>query len=290
MNKNKLLSLAVYHITFLFLFVSNIASSQDTSSFKYNFQWQALSEGFEYGEALAPKKSIVNDSKITVVKINPTKFDFLLLTASEQKRKARTAKEWADTFKLNFVVNAGMYNLANMLENDGFMKNFNHFNNPVFKDGYNGMIAFNPKDSLSKSNFNIMDLSCATWDSVQNKYHSFSQCMRMIDCGGVPLSWDKKKQSCSMVIAAHDFDNNLYFIFNRSPFTHKEMIQFILAFPFKIKNAVYLEGGPEASIYIKLGDKEISKMGSYISTTYPTDSNHKFWKIPNVIGARVKKF
>lgn len=269
------------------LFINTIIKAQDTTKFIYNFQWQNLAQGFDYAEVNAPKKSNVNDSKITIVKINPNRFDFVLLTASEQKRKARTAKEWADTFNLNCVINAGMYNLANMLENDGFMQNYKHLNNPMFKDGYNGMIAFNSKDS-SINNFNIMDLNCFVWDTVKSQYHSYSQCMRMIDCQGIPLSWDKKKQSCSMIIAAHDIDNNLYYIFNRSPYTHKEMIQFMLQFPFKIKNAVYLEGGPEASLYIKFGDKEITKMGSYISTTYPTDSNQKFWKIPNVIGLRMK--
>lgn len=260
---------------------------QDSIAFKKRFQWKTLATGIEFAEVIAPKKSIVNDSKISVLKINPSKFDFYLLTASEQKQKRRTVKEWADTFQLNFVVNAGMYNLANMLENDGFMQNYSHFNNPVFKPSYNGLMAFNPKDTALYP-FSILDLNCAIWDSVKLKYNSYSQCMRMLDCDGIPLSWDKKKQSCSMIIAAHDFDNNLYFIFNRSPYTHKEMIQFMLWFPVKLKNAVYLEGGPEASLYIKVGDTEIAKMGSYISTTYPTDKNKEFWRIPNVIGGRLK--
>ena len=271
----------------LFWFNFFAVTAQDSTTFQYKFQWQKLASGIEYAEVDAPKKSIVNDSKITVVKINTDQFDFFLFTASEQKRKVRTAKEWADTFNLQVVINAGMYKLANIFENDGFMKNYTHYNNSNFKDGYNGMMAFNAKDS-SYQNFSIIDLNCAVWDTVKTQYHCYSQCMRMIDCQGIPLSWEKKKQSCSMVIAAHDEANNLYFIFNRSPYTHKEMIQFILQFPFKIKNAVYLEGGPEASLYLKFGNTEIGKMGSYISRTYPTDSNQKFWKIPNVIGLRMK--
>ncbi|MEY3416794.1 MAG: hypothetical protein RL060_905 [Bacteroidota bacterium] len=273
--------------TLALLFINLLTiKAQDTT--KLNFQWLPLADGISYAEVLAPKQSIVNDSKITVVKIKPKQFDFYLLTASEQKRKARTAKEWADTFQLNVVINAGMYNVANMLSNDGYMQNYTHFNNPIFKEGYNGMMAFHAKDS-SKQNFAIVDLNCAPWDTVKNQFYSYAQCMRMIDCEGVPLSWDKKKQACSMLIAAHDSEQQVYFIFNRSPYTHKEMIQFMLQFPFKITNAVYLEGGPEASLYLNIGNKVIGKMGSYISTTYPTDSNHHFWKIPNVIGLRLKQ-
>jgi len=51
---------------------------------------------------------------------------------------------------------------------------------------------------------------------------------------------------------------------------------------------VYLEGGPEASLYINSGDTIIPKIGSYVSKTYARDDNDHFWKVPNVIGI-VKK-
>jgi hypothetical protein len=58
--------------------------------------------------------------------------------------------------------------------------------------------------------------------------------------------------------------------------------------PFNLANTIYLEGGPETSLYIKVGDTVIEKVGSYVSQTYPTDDNVCFWKLPNIIGLKLK--
>lgn len=251
-------------------------------------EWQKLAEGIEVCEQDAPKKSTVNDSKLTIVKIDPSKFDFFLLTATEFEKKSRPVNEWADTFDLNVVVNAGMYELSNGLINRGLMKNYSHYNNTTFRTGYNSMIALNPLDTL-KSNFTILDLKCNSWEVVKNDYHCYAQGMRMIDCNGEALSWNKKNQSCSMLVAALDPKGNIYYIFTRSPYTHNEMISFLQSLPYELINAIYIEGGPETSLYIKVGDTIIEKIGSYVSGTYAHDKNDHFWNLPNVIGMRLKK-
>jgi hypothetical protein len=91
-----------------------------------------------------------------------------------------------------------------------------------------------------------------------------------------------------MLIAAKDALGNIYYIFSRSPYTHNQMIGFIKQFPFELTNAIYLEGGPETSLYICVGDRTIERVGSYVSGTYPNDDNHEFWALPNVIGLRLK--
>lgn len=254
---------------------------------KIAFAWDKLAEGIEVCETDAPKKSILGDSKITIVKIHPEFFEFHLLTATEHNKVSRPVNEWADSFNLNVVLNAGMYELSNGLINRGYMKNYSHCNNPVFNPSYNSMIAINPVDSTD-SRFAILDLKCETWENVKSDYHCFAQGMRMIDCNGEALGWNKKNQSCSMLVAAIDPLGNIYYIFSRSPYTHNEMIGFMLDFPFELTNAIYLEGGPETSLYIKVGDRIIEKVGSYVSQTYPNDNNDHFWKLPNVIGLRLK--
>jgi hypothetical protein len=272
--------------------LNSCSQSQDTNVIvqeaKPTIVWDKLAEGIEVLEIDAPKKSITGESKITIVKINPEHFDFQLLTATEHNKISRPVNEWADTFNLNVVLNAGMYELSNGLINRGYMKNYSHFNNSVFNPAYNSMIALNPVDTLD-SRFAILDLKCESWENVKSDYHCFAQGMRMIDCNGEALGWNKKKQSCSMLVAAIDPLGNIYFIFSRSPYTHNEMISFMLEFPLDLSNAIYLEGGPETSLYIKVGDKVIEKVGSYVSQTYPNDNNNHFWKLPNVIGLRLKE-
>jgi hypothetical protein len=252
------------------------------------FNWNDLAKGFSYCEVGAPKKSILNDSKITIVRVDPNAFEFFLLNASASNDSSKTVVQWADSMDLNLVFNAGMYELTQPLISRGYMKSGQHINNPIVNPSYNSVIAFNPVDAAQPL-FNIIDLKCYDWQSVRNTYTCYAQGMRMIDCNGNALGWNKKKQSCSMLIAATDITGMLYIIFSRSPYTHNEMIGFMQEFPFKLRNAIYLEGGPETSLYIRKGNTTIEKIGSYVSQTYPNDDNMHYWKLPNVIGLRLKK-
>jgi len=47
---------------------------------------------------------------------------------------------------------------------------------------------------------------------------------------------------------------------------------------------MYVEGGPESSLYINAGGKEVKSMGSYETNFNLNDENDLFWQLPNVIG------
>lgn len=247
-------------------------------------RWKALQDGLMFCEIEAPEKSGVNDSKLTLVRIDPKKYNFSLLSASEHGRMNRSAEDWAQEFGMSIIVNAGMFKPNNARTNKGYMKNYRHVNNPRLNHAYNVMMAMNPKNKAEPS-FQLFDLTYHRWDSIRPLFNSFCQGMRMIDTNGAPLTWDKRPgQHCSMVVAATDTEGNIYLLFTRSPYTHQQIIQFLLTMPLNIRTTVYLEGGPEASLYINTGDTIISKYGSYVSKTYARDDNDHFWKIPNVIG------
>jgi hypothetical protein len=251
--------------------------------------WVELEKGLMFCEIEAPEKSIVNDSKLTILKIDPSKFEFNLLTSTEFGKKARPATLWAEEFKMEIIVNAGMYSFTKGQPNKGYLKNYDHVNNPRMNGYYNAMMVLHPKDS-TKLPFSIYDITCTSWDSIKTNYYSFCQGMRMLDCNGNPLAWDKNPtQSCSMLLTSTDMEGNIYFIFSRSPYTHQTMIKFLKELPFNLQQTIYLEGGPEASLYINTGKDTISKFGSYISKTWANDDNDHFWEIPNVIGIRKKK-
>jgi hypothetical protein len=268
----------------LFLFQSHDTNSQVITS--PTSGWYQLGKGLSFKEQDAPEKSILNDSKLFVLKIDPLLCDFQLLCASEHHQLNRAADQWGSDFAMNVVVNAGMFNMANKKTSKGYLKNFSHYNNPHINNNYNVMMAMNPR-SGSDTSMIITDITCRNRDTVQNRYQTICQGMRMIDCNGNPLAWDKRPgQACSMVLGATDTAGNIYFVFVRSPYTHQKMIGFLFGLIPDIRTTVYLEGGPEASLYIQTGDTIISKMGSYVSKSYPNDRNDHFWEIPNVIGVR----
>lgn len=251
------------------------------------FEWQQLADGTYFLETDAPKRSQINDSKISILKVDPSKADFFMLSATEHGNRSLPADAWADTLGMNIVINAGMYDLAHKLLSKGYLKNGTHLNNASLYPGYNAMIAFSPVDSTDRK-FTIFDLKCTDWNKVKSDYSCYAQGLRMIDCNGKALEWNKKKQSCSMLVTALGQDGNIYFIFTRSPYTHNEMIGFMLGFPFGLTHAIYMEGGPQTSLYVNIGETKIEKIGSYVSETYPNDKNDQFRKLPNVIGIKIR--
>lgn len=111
----------------------------------------------------------------------------------------------------------------------------------------------------------------------------------MIDGNGNAMSWNKNPQWCSQLIVAKDKHNSIYFFFTRSPYSHNEMIDFMMNFEEKLYSAIYMEGGPQTSLFVDTKKYRIEKLGSYVSRTYPTDENSEFWNLPNVIGLRKKQ-
>ena len=272
-------------LTFVFLFFISTVNGQDLT-FDYS-HWTELTKGMEYIEMDAPIKSEVGDSKISILRMNPDNFDFSLHTATQYDRKSRTVTDWADTFRLNVVFNASMYEISKPLVARGYLQSGSHVNNALVKESFRSMIALNPK-TKNRRNIEILDLTCESFYAQKQLFGSLAQGLRMINCEGTAMAWNKRNQSCSMMVAAQDEKGWFYLIFCRSPYTHNQMIRFMKDMPYHLTNAIYLEGGPETSLLIDVNQHCIEKVGSWVSDTYERDDNQSFWKLPNVIGVKVR--
>lgn len=247
-------------------------------------QWVELTKGMEYREIDAPKKSFIGDSKISILRMDPQHFHFDLYTATQFDSVPRDLHTWADTFDLLVAFNAGMYNLARPLQSRAYLKSGAHLNNGKILENFNLMLALGPKPNSQRSNIEVLDLTCANWEQEQHNFSGFAQGLRMIDCNGKPMNWQKKVQSCSMLVAAEDEKGWFYLIFTRSPYTHNQMIGFMTEMPYGLHDAIYLEGGPETSLLIDVNGHCIEKVGSWVSTTWERNDNNHFWRLPNIVG------
>lgn len=259
------------------------ASAQDTVVDYTN--WTSLAKGMEYREMTAPIKSSIGDSKISILRMDRGLFDFDIFSATKFDSIPRDLHNWADTFDLNVVFNAGMYNLSKPLKSRAYLKTGGHINNGTVIENFNLMLAMSPTVK-KRDNVEILDLTCENFNEMNNEFNSYAQGLRMIDCNGGPMFWKKKIQSCSMLIAAEGEDGKFYLIFCRSPYTHNQMIQFMVDMPYGLRNAIYLEGGPETSLLIDVNGHCIEKVGSWVSTTWERDDNNHFWRLPNVVGVK----
>ncbi|QWX83365.1 phosphodiester glycosidase family protein [Cellulophaga sp. HaHaR_3_176] len=247
-------------------------------------EWKKIDEGLFYTEYLAPKKSTLGDSKISILKISPKLYNFNIHSAKEHKQSVRTAANWAKEKNQIAVINAGMY-MRDYATNLGYMKNFDFVNNNRLNSD-NTIAAFNRKND-SVPEFQIIDLKCQNWESLKNQYNSFTQSIRMMDCNQTNR-WGQQSKKWSMVVIGKDKQGNALFIFVRSPYSVHDFIDILSKSSLDLYNLMYLEGGPEASFYLNHNGTTVEKMGSYETDFNENDDNNQYWGIPNVIGISKK--
>ena len=64
-----------------------------------------------------------------------------------------------------------------------------------------------------------------------------------------------------------------------------DFVDMLRALPLDLKRLMYVEGGPEASLYVAVDGKDVvSQFGSFETGFREMDDNKEFWPLPNVIG------
>ena len=247
--------------------------------------WRKVDEGLSVAEFDPPMKSNAQDSKLTIIKIDPKLYSFKLLCASEQGRTKMTARNWCEKFSLIAAVNAGMYQ-KDGLTNVGLMKNFSHINNPKLNNIYKTVLAFNPSESKIPE-IQIIHLKCQDFESIGPKYQTLIQNIRMISCRQENV-WAKTNQLWGMAVFGIDKSGNALFIFTEVPYSGHDFSNALLSLPLSISNALYLEGGFEANLFFSWNGVELERVGIH-ETGLQEDSPRAVPRpIPNVIGITKK--
>ena len=248
--------------------------------------WRKVDEGLSVAEFDSPMKSNAQDSKITIVRIDPKLYSFKLLCASEHGRTKMTARNWCEKFSLIAAVNAGMY-LTDGFTNVGLMKTFNHVNNARLNSVYKAVLAFNPSEPKIPE-IQIIDLKCHDFEMIGPKYQTLIQNIRMIGCRQENV-WAKTNQLWGMAVFGIDKSGNALFIFAEAPYSGHDFANVLLSLPLSIFNALYLEGGFEANLFFSRNGVELERVGTR-ETGLQEDSPRAVPRpIPNVIGITKKR-
>src|SRR5687768_16339236 len=241
-----------------------------------------LGPGLHYERAVIAAKPAAGEPCIDVVRADLTVFKLRVLTASREGRSF-PAPKWADTFRLVAVTNAGMFHAngtpVGMIVEDGVVLRRDH---PT----YGGYLAFDPR-SASDPAVTIAGRDCAGFDlaALQKRYRSIVQSNRLLGCAGEALPWIDKKQYSAAAIGV-DRAGRVVFLHARGAVTMSELAQSVAALD--LSGAVFLEGGPEASLVVRGADGELARVGSYETGFVENDSNQSFWWLPNVIALEAR--
>jgi len=253
----------------------------DTSGVKCETNpWREVEDGLLVGEFEAQPKPSFLDAKILVVKVDPQKYSFKLLSASENGGKKMTVREWTEKYGLVAAFNAGMYQ-TDGTTSVGYMKNFKHINNGRLNIN-NAVLAFNPVDA-GVPEIQIIDRECQNFEGFKGKYQSFVQSIRMVSCEQQNV-WSQQPTGWSTLAIAMDKNHNVLVIFCQQPYSVHDLIEILLSLPISIYNAMYLEGGPQASLYLSTKNSTIERYGGWEGSPDSHNPLQVWWPIPNVIG------
>jgi len=245
--------------------------------------WMRLDKGLYLGEFDPKQKSRICHHKIIILKIDPKRYPLRLLSASEHGGKQRTAKHWCKEFGLQAAINASMYQNMDLLKSTGYMRNYDDVNNAYLNRNFGSLLVFNPTHP-SLPQVQMIDRRLQrNWKSIMEKYHTVVQNYRMIT-QGKKRGWPQRRVIHGAAAVGMDMDDNVLFILSRSPYSTHDLIHILLSLPIKIRDAMYVEGGPEATLYFQTGVQEESFTGTCEAGSNEDGYYKALYKIPNIIG------
>jgi hypothetical protein len=244
-------------------------------------QWSAVAEGLDLARFKLMEATPVGDSVVTVLRIDPVRWELRALTASGiEEAQPKTAREWCKTYGLVAAVNAGMFN-TDRRSHTGYMKCGAHVNNRSVNP-YKSLAAFNPL-SGKDAPFRIYDLDTTSVSSVSRRYACVIQNLRLIDRARTNR-WQKQDNKWSEAALGEDRQGRILFIYCRSPYPMYDFNRFLLSLPIDLVCAQHLEGGPEAQLFLDYGRTTLDLFGNYESGFAEDAWNSGAWPVPNVIG------
>jgi hypothetical protein len=245
--------------------------------------WRTLEDGLDLGVFISPTRSDIGDSRIRILRIDPAKFELRLMNASADPHgKARTAKQWCQDNHLIAAINASMFQKDHPTISVAMMRTAKHVNNPKLAKDNRAMLVFEPIDA-NAPRARIADLEFDKLADVERDYGTLVQSIRMVSAHGKNV-WSEKPQKWSAAVIGADKQGRILFIHVRSPYRMHELADILLNLPIDLKNAMYVEGGPEAQLYVNAGGVELEAVGSYETKFQENDLNKRAWPIPNVVG------
>lgn len=258
--------------------VQHTASDEDAA-------WQQLAEGLELGIFDSHLPSDIGDSKIRVLRIDPQYFNLQLLNASAVKDgQPLSAKEWSRRNGLVAAINASMYQ-ADYKSSVSLMRTKAHVNNPRLSKDM-AILAFDRKQS-DVPPVKIIDRQCEDFETWGKKYDTVIQSIRMISCTGKNV-WTQQPQKWSTAAIGIDDLQRVLFIHVGSPYSTHDVIEILKKLPINIARAMYAEGGPQAQLYINIGDHEYDFVGNYDIELHGNVKKLISRPVPNVVGISLK--
>lgn len=240
--------------------------------------WQPLEPGLDLGRFPGPPGA-TGDGVVTVLRVDPTRFDLRLLNASAPGQgSARSAKGWAVRTGAVAAINAAMYQ-EDLRTSVSLMRTRGHVNHPrVSRD--RAVLAFDPIKPGTPP-FRIIDRDCDDLDGIGKGYGSLVQSIRLVSCQRKNV-WTPSPRRTSAAVVGIDGAGRLLLVHARTAWPTSTLADALLAMPIDLQRAMYVEGGAEAQLFVAAGGKELELVGDFDGIVSVAE-NREGWPVPNVL-------
>lgn len=252
--------------------------------------WKTLEPGLEHARvAVSFTPSAIDDedrapaplpvsATVSLVRIDPARFDFFLYMASEKGGK--TLSEIVAGERFAAAINAGMYR-TDHLTSTGYLRSPEHINNNHVAANFGAFFVARPEDeTLPRAR--LLDRYEHDWETALTQYGLVMQNYRMATASS-RVVWKQTERRHSIAALSEDAAGNILFLLCPDPVPATDFLKALQGLPLALTTVMYLEGGSEAALYVNAGGVNTVEAGRHFSGLW---SGSASLPLPNVLGIR----
>jgi hypothetical protein len=200
--------------------------------------------------------------------------------------EARPAPRWLEDLHLVAAVNAGMFHEGGT--SVGLLVDGDHVNQERDNAKLGGYLAFGPRDPAAAPVV-VTGRTCDGFDldALRRAYASVTQSYRLLGCDGGAIAWADPKYYSAAAVGV-DRDGKLVMVHVRAPFLMREVSAALARPELRLAGALFVEGGPEATVAVDGADGDLTLVGSYESGFVEDNDNVRPWSLPNLIALEAR--
>lgn len=214
-------------------------------------------------------------ARLTLVRLDPARYAPRLLTRSDGPPRA--LPDWARAHGLVAAINAAMYEAdgraTSLLVRAGVEESPDDAR-------FGGLFAFDPRGAGAAPVILAgRDCEGTDLDALRRGYASLVASYRLLGCDGAPIEWQDHDRYTAAAVGV-DRDGHVVLALSRAQLRMSELAHELAAPRLRIASIMFVEGGPEATLWADSGRRELLVTGRYASGEDP----ERPWPLPNVLG------
>jgi hypothetical protein len=243
--------------------------------------WKSAAPGLEVARLEAPQGSPAGGAVVTVVRVDPGRFRFSLLSAKlENKEPAPTIVEWVEQGGVTGAINASMYQ-ADHLTSVAYLRQERRVNNGRWSADKAVFVAEPLRSGAPLAR--LLDRGCEDARALSQRYRLVVQSIRMLDCRGRNV-WASRGERWSVAAVGTDASGRVLLIHCRQPVYARDLVDALLALPLQLRRLMYVEGGPQAALHVRAGGRTIvAEVGRPAEGGLLAEATRLYVPLPNAI-------